>query len=155
MKVRLSLALVACVVGVSLVPGPAAADRPEVEELSPVGDQFLCGETLLTVTSGTVIVSTHVHELESGLFRVISISLARDIRATDEEGAIYHVVGPVHLNILTPNPEEETDEDIGFFHQQLRFIGPGGLLGTLDSRAQFKRNGDVVVRDNSTCEFVE
>ncbi len=155
MKVRLSLALIACLVGVSLIPGPAAGDRPEREEFSPVGDQFLCGETLLTVTDGTIVARTHVHELKSGLFRVIQISLPKRVTAEDEEGVVYRVVGPVHGNFKTPDPEEETGEEVGFFHQKLNFIGPGGLLGTLDIREQRKRNGDVVFRDKGTCQFVE
>jgi hypothetical protein len=152
---RLAAVVTACVVGAGLIPGAATADRPEREELSPVGDQFLCGETLLTVTDGTIVARTQVHELKSGLFRVIQISLPKRVTAEDEEGVVYRVVGPVHGNFETPDPEEETGEEVGFFHQKLNFIGPGGLLGTLDIREQRKPNGDEVIRDRSTCEFVE
>jgi hypothetical protein len=155
MKVRLSLALIACVVGASLMPGSAAADRPVTEELSPVGDQFLCGETLLTVTGGTIIARTHVHELQSGRFHVIEISVPRGVTATDEEGVVYRVTGPVHGNFTTSDPDADTGDEIGAFHVNLNFIGPGGLLGTLDFREQLKPNGDEIIRDNSTCEFVE
>jgi hypothetical protein len=102
MKVRLSLALLALVVGASLIPGTAAADRPLREEFSPVGDQFLCDETLLTVTGGTLVAREHVHELKSGLFRVILVILPKGVTATDEEGVVYRVAGPVHGNFTTP-----------------------------------------------------
>src|SRR5215204_6852572 len=56
MTVRLSLALVVvAVVGASLIPATAAADLPTEEEFSPVGDQFVCDETLVTVKGGTVL----------------------------------------------------------------------------------------------------
>lgn len=155
MKVRLSLAVIACVVGAGLIPGAATADRPEREELSPVGDQFLCGETLLTVETGTIVALTHVHELPSGRFRVIQMSLPRGVTATDEEGVLYRVAGPVHGNFTTSDPDANTGDEIGFFHIKLNFIGPGGLLGTLDVHERTKPNGDEVIRDRSTCEFVE
>jgi hypothetical protein len=77
------------------------------------------------------------------------------VTATDEEGTVYRVVGVVHANFTTPDPEEETGEEIGFGHQKLTFIGPGGLLGTLDFRESRKPNGDEVVRDKGNCQFVE
>jgi hypothetical protein len=152
-KIRLSLALLGCVVGTGVIPGTAAADRPVREEFSPVGDEWLCGETSLTITGGTVVFRTHVHELPSGLFRVIDVGVNRDVTATDEEGTLYRVVGVVHGNFTTPDPEEEGDE-IGFFHAKLTFIGPGGLLGTLDFLERTKPNGDEVFRNKSTCDLV-
>jgi hypothetical protein len=154
MKLRLSLALIVSLVGASLIPATAAADRPEREEFSPAGDQFVCGETLVTISGGTIVSRTHVHELPSGLFRILFVAVNRHVTATDEEGTTYRVVGVVHVNFTTPDPEEETGEEVGFIHQKLNFIGPGGLLGTLDSRERFKPNGDEVVRDKSTCQFV-
>jgi hypothetical protein len=155
MKVRLSLALVACVVGAGVIPASAAADRPLREEFSPVGDEWLCGETMLTISGGTVVFRTHVHELPSGLFRVIDVGVNREVTATDEEGTLYRVVGVVHSNFTTPDPEEETGEEVGFFHVKLTFIGPGGLLGAVDFLERTKANGDEVVRDKSTCELVD
>jgi hypothetical protein len=151
---RLTLALVALVVGASFVPGPAAADRPEREEFSPVGDQFVCDGTLLTVTGGTLVDRTHVHELKSGRFRVIFVTLPKGVTAEDEGGVEYRVVGPTHANFTTSDPDAETGDEIGFFHQKLNFIGPDGLLGTLDFRVQTKPNGDVIERDKGTCQFV-
>jgi hypothetical protein len=154
-KIRLSLALLACVVVAGAIPGIAAADRPVREEFSPVGDEWLCGETMLTITGGTVVFRTHVHELPSGLFRVIDVGVNRDVTATDEEGALYRVVGAIHSNFTTPDPEAETGEEVGFFRAKLNSIGPGGLLGTLDFLERTKPNGDEVVRDKSTCEILD
>ena len=63
MKARLSFVFVVCVVGAGLISSTAAADRPVKEELSPVGDQFDCGGTLLTVTGGTLVNISHVQEV--------------------------------------------------------------------------------------------
>lgn len=153
MKLRSSLALVACVIGVSLIPGTAAADPPTTEESSPVGDRFLCGATLLTVESGTIVTRTHEHELRSGRVRVIFVSLTEGVTATDEEGVVYRVVGPVHAN-FTFDSEVEGSE-VGFIHEKLNFIGPGGLFATEDLRLRAKRNGEVIERDKGTCRLVD
>ena len=153
MKLRLWLALTSCIVGVSLIPATAAADRPTTDEFSPAGDVFRCGETLLTIESGTVVVRTHEHELRSGRVRSIQISLTKGVTATDEEGVVYRVVGVVHQN-FTFDPEVE-DSEIGFIHEKLNFIGPGGLFGTEDLRLRQKRNGDVIERDKGDCRLVD
>lgn len=153
LKLRPSLALVACVVGVSLIPGTAAADRPEKDDDSPVGDVFRCGETLLTVEGGTIVTREHEHELKSGRVRVIFVSLTKGVTATDEEGVVYRVVGSVHAN-FTFDPEVEGNE-VGFLHEKLNFIGPGGLFATEDLRLRAKRNGEVIERDKGTCRLVD
>ena len=141
MRIRLSLALLACVVGAGVIPAAAAADRPERSEFSPVGDEWLCGETFLTITGGTVVFRTH--------------GVNRGVTATDEEGNLYRVTGVVHLNFVTRDPEDETAAVMGFNHVKLNFIGPGGLLGALDFRQRIKPNGDEVFRDKSTCEILD
>jgi hypothetical protein len=151
MKLRSSLALIGCVVGASLIPGIAAADRPEKEVLNPVGDQIDCDGTVLTVSSGEIVGRTHVHELPSGRIRDIGVFLNRDVTATDEEETVYRVVGGTRLN-FTSDPEN--GEEIGFFHDKFNIIGPGGLFGKVNFRVQIKRNGDEIVRDKGNCEFV-
>ena len=145
----------ACVIGVSLIPGTAAADRPTKDEFSPVGDVFRCGETLLTITSGTIVTREHEHELKSGRVRFIFVSVNRRVRATDDEGTVYRVVGVVHGN-FTFDPEVEGSE-VGFVHEKLNFIGPGGLFGTEDLRISRKKEdplGDFTERDEGTCRLV-
>jgi hypothetical protein len=158
MKVRLALALLACVVGATLIPGIATANRPEKEVFSPVGDQFICGETVLTITSGTVVGRIHVHELPSGeRFRVIFVQTPRHVMATNGED-VFRVVGPGQVaNFTTSDPESEepTGDEIGFLRFKLNIIGPGGLFGRVDMFERAKKNGDVIERDRSTCELVE
>jgi hypothetical protein len=160
MKLRPWLAVVACVIGVSLIPATAVADPPTKDEESPVGDTIDCDGTVLEVISGTIVTRTHVHELKSGRFRVIFVSLPKGVTAEDEEGVVYRVVGPTHANFTTSDPESEepTGDEIGFFHQKLNFIGPGGLFGTLDFRLSRKKKdefGDFTMRDKGNCEFVD
>jgi hypothetical protein len=151
MKLRLSLALIACLVGASLIPATAAADRPTREEFEPAGDEIVCDETVLTITSGVVVTRTHVHELRSGLFRVIFIEMPRNVRATDGE-TVYRVIGTSRGSFTTPDPEAEGGE-VGSFDFKLNIIGPGGLFGKVRFRLQIKRNGEEIVReDKSTCE---
>jgi hypothetical protein len=156
MKVRLSLGLLACVVGASLIPAIATANRPDVEEFDPEGDQIVCDDGTLTITGGTVVGRRHVHELPSGdRFRVILVEKPHGVTATDEEGTVYRVVGAPGAvgNFTTSDPDaEETGDEIGFFRFKLSIIGPDGLFGKVDFRERHKRNGEEIVRDEGTCE---
>jgi hypothetical protein len=154
MKSRFLVTLGACFVAASVLAATAAADPPTREEFSPVGDQIACGDTILTVTEGTVAVVEHVHELRSGLFRVIFTEVARGVRATDEAGTVYRLRGVGHGNFMTPDPEAEGGE-VGFFRFKLNIIGRDGLFGTVDFRIRVKRNGEEIFTDRGTCQFVE
>jgi hypothetical protein len=153
MKLRLSLALVVAVVGACLIPCPAAADPPTEEEFSPVGDQFLCGETLVTVQSGTVLEREHVHELGAGLSQVIVIETPNDVILTDEEGNTYRLVGTARGNFVTAaDPEDEFALESGFFAFKASLIGEGGLFGSIDFLLR-RQNGNELIRDRGSCHF--
>jgi hypothetical protein len=154
MKLRLWLVLAACVLGGLILAGTAAADPPTREERSAVGDQFVCGETILTATSGTLVTRSHEHELPNGRFRVIFIEVPKGVTLTDAEGTVYRAVGRVHGNFTTPDPDAEGGE-VGTFSIRVNFLGPGGLFGTVDFRLRVNRNGEETVRDRGTCELVE
>ena len=159
MKLRLWLVLAACVVGATVFAGSAGADPPTVDEFSPVGDQIVCGDTTLTIRTGTVVTRTHVHPLQNGRFRVIITETPRGVTATEEgvplaEATVYRLRGVAHGSFTTPTPDAEGGE-VGFFRFRLNIVGPGGLFGTVDFRFQVKRNGEEIVRDRGTCQFVE
>jgi hypothetical protein len=162
MKLRLSLAVVACVVGPSLIPGIASADRPTTETFDPadLGETIDCDGTVLEFVEGSVVVSrSHVHELPSGdRFRHIFADAPRDVEVTDDEGTVYRVVGPgVRGNFTSssPDPDVDTGDEVGVFRIRLNIIGPDGLFGKVNFRFQIKRNGDEVNRDKGNCEFVD
>jgi hypothetical protein len=153
MKVRLSLALIVALVGAGLIPATVAADRPTEEEFSPVGDQFLCDETLVTVEGGTILEREHVHELGSGLSHVIVIETPNDVTLTDEEGNAYRLVGTARGNFITAaDPDDEFALEEGFFHFKVNLIGDGGLFGTVDFLLR-RKNGEEVIRDRGSCHF--
>jgi hypothetical protein len=162
MKLRLSLAVVACVVGASLIPVTAAADRPTTETFDPAEELEMieCDGTVLEFVEGsTVVERSHVHELPSGdRFRHIFAGSPRHVEVTDDEGTVYRVVGPgVRGNFTSssPDPDADTGDEIGVFRIRLNIIGPDGLFGKVNFRFQIKRNGDEVDRDKGNCEFVE
>ncbi len=159
LRVRLLLALALCVVGALMIVGTAAADPPTKDEVSVVGEQIACGETVLTIRTGTIRESTHVHRLKNGLFRLIGTTVPHGVTATVEgvpleQSTVYRIVGVSHFNFTTPNPNAEGGE-VGFFRIKLNIIGPGGLFGTLDYRFRATRNGQEIERDRGTCQFVE
>jgi hypothetical protein len=147
-----ALAALAIVVS-ALIPATAAADPPTTEVFSPVGDQFVCGDALLTVASGTVLERQQVRELGSGLSHVIVIETPNDVILTDEEGTEYRLVGTAHGNFLTAaDPEDEFLLEQGFFHFKVNLIGEDGLFGTIDFLLQ-RTDGEEVVRDRGSCHF--
>jgi hypothetical protein len=157
MKARVSLALVVCIVGASLIPGIAAADRPEKGEFFPAqqDEVIICDETELTFTEDSVVVTrTHVHELPSGdRFRLIFADAPRDVRVTDGE-TLYRVRGAgVRGNFTTSDPDADTGDEIGFFRIRLNIIGPDGLFGKVNFLFRVKPNGDEVIRDKGKCQF--
>lgn len=154
MKVRLSLAIVAAVVGAGLISGPAVAGPPTEEEFSPVGDRFLCGDTVVTVRSGTVLEREHVHELGSGLSHVIVIETPNDVILTDEEGNAYRLVGTARGNFVTAtDPENELALESGFFAFNANLVGEGGLFGSIDFLLRREESGDELIRDRGSCHF--
>jgi hypothetical protein len=154
MKVRLSLALIVAVLVPALIPVPAAAGPPTEEEFSPVGDRFLCGDTVVTVRSGTVLEREHVHELDSGLSQVIVIETPNDVMLTDEEGNAYRLVGTAHGNFVTAaDPEDELALTSGFFAFKANLIGEGGLFGTIDFLLRREQNGNELIQDRGSCHF--
>ena len=161
MKLRPWLALVACMVGVTLIPGTAAADRPTTETFDPAEELEMieCDGTVLEfVEDSTVVERSHVHEHPSrDRFRHIFAAAPRHVEATDGE-TVYRVVGPgVRGNFTSssPDPDVDTGDEVGVFRIRLNIIGPDGLFGKVNFRFQIKRNGDVVERDKGNCEFVE
>ncbi len=150
---RLLTTLGASLLAASILAGTAAADPPERDEFSPAGDQIACGDTLLTVAAGTVVTRVHVHELPSGLFRVILGSRPKGVTATDEGGTVYRLRGAERGNFTTPDPDAEGGE-VGSYQFKLNIIGPDGLFGTVDFRIRVKKNGDEIIRDRGSCQFV-
>ena len=155
MKVlRLLLALGACAIAANVFAATAVADAPTKFEEPVAGEQFRCGDTLITITEGMIVGQEHVHELDSGLFRVIFRGRPQGVRATDEEGNEFRIVGSFGGNFTTPNPEEEGGE-VGFFRVKLNIIGDRGLFGTIDFGERRKANGAAPVTDRGSCQFVE
>jgi hypothetical protein len=158
MKLRLSLAVVACVVGASLIPATAVADRPTTETFSPAEEDTIieCDGTVLEFTGGLVVERVHMHELPSGRTRIIFGNTPRNVTVEDEEGTVYRVVGGIRGNFTTFHPEAEDPEDvIGFFKVNLNIIGPGGLFGKIKFTERAKRNGTEVVQAKGNCDFVD
>ena len=159
MKLRLSLAVAACVVGASFIPGTAGADRPTKETFDPadLDESIACDGTELEFVEGSVVVSRrHLHELPGDRFRHIFADAPRDVRVTDGE-TVYRVVGPgIRGNFTSsdPDPDVDTGDEVGVFRIRLNIIGPDGLFGKVKFRFQIKQNGDVVERDKGNCEFV-
>ena len=150
MKFRFLVTLGASFVAASVLAASAAADPPTRYEFSPVGSRIACGDTILTVTGGRVVVTVHVHEQQNRRFRHIFTAVSHGVTATDKAGTLYRFRGVEHGNFT-----EAEGGEVGFFRFKLNIIGPGGLVGTVDCRFRIKRNGVEFERDRGTCQFIE
>ena len=137
----------------SLSASPAFADRPEQETFDIVGDQYLCGDTLLTAISGQSIVKSHEHELPSGRVRTIFTAHLDNALFEDETGNTFRAVGVFNGN-LTVDPDLGEDSEIGHVHANVTLIGEAGGLGDERIRIRTSRDGRFSFVDKGSCEFV-
>jgi hypothetical protein len=110
--------------------GPALADPPTVERDSLAGDILICDDSVVTLTGGTAVVRSHVHETPDGLFHLIGSVIVEQATAVDEEGNSYQVVGSANFNFTTPDLEQEGGE-VGHFIVNLNVIGEDRLFGSV------------------------
>jgi hypothetical protein len=119
----------------ALVAGPAAADRPSTVVVSIVGQQIVCEDVVLTVTSGTLARRVHEHPEPDG--------------SVDEEGNTYRAVGATSAQFTYPADGGESF--ISHLTINHTIVGEQGLLGFSRERLQITRNGGVLERTTGSC----
>ena len=148
MKLRLWLALTACIVGASLIPATAAADRPTKEDFSPVGDQFVCEDATYTIVSGEVHFTLHEGESASGNENFTITLSARHVEAVSSAtGETVRIVGAFWAG-FTANAKTGGFQATTTDHFQI--ISKGG--GTIDdvqvtSHITFRPPDKFVIKD--------
>jgi hypothetical protein len=140
--------------GAALLAGRAAADRPSTEVENIVGDQALCGDVLLTVTSGTIVTRVHEHQKRNGLVQEVFNGPISGVTLIDEEGNTYRAVG-ASGGQFTFDPSVAEENGFGHFKLNVNFVGQQGLLGQVRERFQITRSGRVVERNTGSCQLLE
>jgi hypothetical protein len=157
MGVRVRALLAAVVVMAAMAAfgaGPALADPPTVERESIAGDRLICDDTVITLTGGTVVVRSHLHETPHGLFRVTGSVVVEQATAVDQHGNTYQVVGSANFNFTTPDPEQEGGE-VGHFIANLNVIGEDGLVGSVKLFLRDVGRSPEIELSRGTCDFLE
>ena len=149
---RIPSVLAVVAMTLSLSASPAFADRPEQGTFDIVGDQYLCGDTVLTAISGQSIVKSHEHELPSGRVRTIFTAQLDNAWFEDETGNTFRAVGSFNGN-LTVDLHIGEDSEIGHVHANVTLIGAAGRLGDERTRLRTSRDGRVSIFDEGSCEF--
>lgn len=134
--------------------GPALADPPTVEMESLSGQSLICDDTVVTFTTGTAVIRSHVHETRDGLLRLIGSVVVQQATAGDEKGNTYRVVGSANFNFTTPDPEQEGGE-VGHFIINLNIIGEDGLFGSVKLHVRAVGQSPELEVSRGTCEFPE
>ena len=133
----------------ALLAGPAAADRPSTVVVNVVGQQIVCGDVVLTVTSGTFARRVHEHPKPDGSVQEVLGHTLPEVTLVDEEGNTYRAVGATSAQITYPaNGGESFISHLTINHT---IVGEQGLLGLSRERLQVTRNGRVLERTRGSC----
>jgi hypothetical protein len=154
MRIRALTFVGAATLTMALLAAPASADRPSRETSSIVGGQVACGATLLTVTSGSIEESNHLHEKPNGLVQEVFHVKLLGVRLVDDAGSTYRAVG-VFNGQFTFDPSIAEENGFGNFTQNINILGQGGLFGTVRERFQLTRSGRVSERSTGSCVLLE
>jgi hypothetical protein len=95
---------------------------------SLVGDEVVCGEAVLTVTSGTITERLHEHPKPGGLIQEVFSVRFSDITLVDPEGNTYRGVG-ASGGQLTFDPSIAEENGFGHFFININILGEGGQFG--------------------------
>lgn len=139
-------------VAVGLLASPAAADRPTRETVPLVGEQVICGTTVLTVVSGSSVDTVHQHTKKGGLVQEVFRSRPKNVVLEDEAGNTYRAVGSLGGQ-FTGDTTTEEGAGFGHFSANITILGERGKFGDVRFRLQVKRNGEVIERDTGSCSF--
>jgi hypothetical protein len=149
MKRLLVGAVAAAALLVGLIP-VAWADGPAVhDEFSVVGDVFDCGDTVYTITSGTVKFVEHITEAANGNTSVTGTSTPVGVVASDGTST-FRIVGAVWFGASF---NVNTNTGPATFTAKLQIIGAGGKADSVNVTFHVSPNGDVNEFDFGTCEF--
>ena len=133
----------------ALLAGPAAADRWSTVVVNVVGEQIVCGDVVLTVTSGTLARRVHEHPKPDGSVQEVLGHTLSGVTLVDEEGNTYRAVGATSAQ-FTSNPANG-GESFGHLTINHTIVGEQGLLGQSRERLQITRNGRVLERTTGSC----
>jgi hypothetical protein len=134
----------------ALLAGPAAADRPSTVVVNVVGQQIVCGDVVLTVTSGTFARRVHEHPKPDGSVQEVLGHTLPEVTLVDEEGNTYRAVGATSAQ-FTSNPANGGESFISHLTINHTIVGERGLLGLSRERLQITRNGGVLERTTGSC----
>jgi len=152
-----ALAVAAAVVTSPLVASPAHADAPlhvhDVVTTQIEGDQFLCGDLLLTATGGTQVektVATAVH----GLVHINIVRSYHGLTFAGSDGHTYRAAATAHQTVLIALEDIETGEPISTREViHVRFIGGNqGSPGYLHEVFTI-RSGQEQTVTTGTCDY--
>jgi len=143
---------------VPLLSGPAGADRPlhfhevTTSAVDP-GDQYVCGDLVLTSTGGTEVERLVGTELPNGRVHINIVRTYHHVTFSGSDGARYRATVTAHQTALLADLETEelisTREVI-----QITFIGPHGSPGYLHEIFTVRdgQERDVIT---GACDYLE
>jgi hypothetical protein len=109
---------------------------------------------VLTVTSGSIQESNHLHEKPNGLVQEVSHVKLLGVTLVDEAGNTYRAVGAFNGQ-FTFDPSVAEENGFGHFTQNVNILGQGGLFGTVRERFQLTRDGRVSERSTGSCALLD
>ena len=148
---RKLVSLFALVLACAAVVSPASANAPAQHFTEDVtGDQFVCGSTIYTVTSGVIALTVHEGASASGNTNFTVTIVPRDVVLEDAAGSVFSVHGAEWIG-GTFNARKGTFlfTDTAFF---TILSSEGGVVGTVRVVFHISPNGKIVDLNFGTCE---
>ena len=150
---RLVLLLALVLAGVAAV-SPASANAPAQHFTEDViGDQFVCGSTVYTVTSGVIAITVHEGASASGNENFTVTIVPHDVVLEDAAGSVFSIHGAEWIGGAF-NAKTGAFVFTDTAHFNILSVG-GGTVGTVHVTFHLSPNGKVVDLDFGTCVIVE
>ena len=146
--------LLALVFSLVAAVSPASANAPAehfTEEVT--GDQFVCGSTVYTVTSGVIAITVHEGQSASGNENFTVTIVPRNVVLEDAAGDVFTIRGAEWIGGAF-NAKKGTFQFTDTAHFNILSVG-GGTVDTVHFTFHMSPNGQVVDLDFGTCELPE
>ena len=133
---------------------PASANAPAQHFTEDVtGDQFVCGSTVYTVTSGVIAITEREGASASGNESFTVTIVPRNVVLEDGAGGVFAIHGAEWIG-GTFNAQTGTFEFTDTAHFNILSVG-GGTVASVAFTFHLSPNGKVVDLDFGSCELPE
>jgi hypothetical protein len=154
-----TLAALVSAIGLAALPaGPASASTPPqrqhtVETFPFIGDQFRCGDLLLTANGGTYTETTDA-TLNNGTLHIHVVRVYADLTLVGSDGRTYRATAFAHERVTLVAPDFENPTFVKEVNGTTFYGGPNGSPGWVHEVLKIN-HGTRVDKVTGPCSFAD